>query len=310
MKLDAKQLQAFLAVVDDGSFEKAAKRLAITPSAISQRIHALEAHLGSPLVVRGRPCEPTQSGRRLLLYLRRATVLEEELLNELSGDQDEHLRVVIAANGDTLATWFFPALAAIFVSERILLDLVVDDQDHTYTLLESGQVIACISSRAEPMRGCLALHLGSVRYRLVASPDFQARWFPNGLTREAARKAPVFAYSRKDTLQDQFMQSHFGLRADAYPTHYLSLPEARLEAIRRGLGYGMVPQIQLRDWLKNRELVDVAPGHFTDVALYWHSWAVQSPRMQALSQRSVETARRRLLLEGGPAAGGTVPTPT
>ncbi len=52
MKLDAKQMQAFLAVVDSGSFEKAADRLTITPSAVSQRVHALEVHLGSPLVVR------------------------------------------------------------------------------------------------------------------------------------------------------------------------------------------------------------------------------------------------------------------
>jgi LysR family transcriptional regulator (chromosome initiation inhibitor) len=300
VKLDAKQLQAFLAAIDNGSFEKAAKSLSITPSALSQRIHALEAHLGSPLVVRGRPCEPTQTGRRLLLYLRRATVLEEELLNELSGDQDEHLQVVIAANGDTLATWFFPALAAIFVSERILLDVVVDDQDHTFTLLESGQVIACISTRPDPMRGCVAIPLGAVRYRLVASPAFQARWFPRGLSREAARKAPVFAYSRKDTLQDHFMQARFGLRADAYPTHYLAQPEARLDAIRRGLGYGMVPQIQMQEWLESRALVDLAPEHFTDVALYWHSWAVQSPRMQALSQRSVEAARRELLVDASP----------
>ncbi len=300
MKLDAKQLQAFLAAIDNGSFEKAAKSLSITPSALSQRIHALEAHLGSPLVVRGRPCEPTQTGRRLLLYLRRATVLEEELLNELSGDQDEHLQVVIAANGDTLATWFFPALAAIFVSERILLDVVVDDQDHTFTLLESGQVIACISSRPDPMRGCVAIPLGAVRYRLVASPAFQARWFPDGLSREAARKAPVFAYSRKDTLQDHFMQARFGLHADAYPTHYLAQPEARLDAIRRGLGYGMVPQIQMQEWLESGALVDLAPEHFTDVALYWHSWAVQSPRMQALSQRSVEAARRELLVDASP----------
>nr|WP_063571896.1 HTH-type transcriptional regulator ArgP [Luteibacter rhizovicinus] len=307
MKLDPRQMQAFLAVVDSGTFEKAAKRLAITPSAISQRVHALEAHVGSPLVVRGKPCEPTRTGRRLLLYLRRATVLEQELLNELSGDQDDHLRIVVAANGDTLATWFFPALAAIFVSERILLDLLVDDQDHTYALLESGQVIACISTRPEPMRGCAAEPLGSVRYRLVASPTFKARWFPKGLTRDAARKAPAFAYSRKDTLQDQFMQSHFGLRSDAYPTHYLSLPEARLEAICRGLGYGMVPEMQMLGSLKSGELVDLAPQHVTDVALYWHAWAVQSPRMELLSERSVAAARRVLHFDGATSSGSAPP---
>ncbi|MBK5512032.1 HTH-type transcriptional regulator ArgP [Pseudomonas sp. TH15] len=305
MQLDAKQMQAFLAVVDSGSFEQAAERLNVTPSAVSQRIHALEVRLGSSVVVRGRPCEPTQTGRKLLLYLRRATVLEEELLNDLT-DEKDHLRVVIAVNGDTLATWFFPALADIFVNESILLDVVVDDQDHTYALLESGQVIGCIGTRSEPMRGCFAELLGSMRYQLVASPAFEQRWFAKGLNRTAARKAPVFAYSRKDTLQSDFMQSRFGLHADAYPTHYLSLPEARLKAIRRGLGYGMVPHMQVSDLLKSRELVDLAPEHFTDVELYWHAWALQSPRMEALSERAVHAARR-MLSSKGPVKRSTVP---
>ena len=145
-----------------------------------------------------------------------------------------------------------------------------------------------------------------MRYQLVAAPEFQQRWFAKGLTRAGARKAPVFAYSRKDTLQSDFMQSRFGLTADAYPTHYLSLPEARLKAIRRGLGYGMVPHMQVSDLLKSRELVDVAPGHFTDVELYWHAWALQSPRMEMLSERAVHAARR-LLSSKRPVKRSTMP---
>lgn len=145
-----------------------------------------------------------------------------------------------------------------------------------------------------------------MRYQLVASPDFQQRWFAKGLNRSAARKAPVFAYSRKDTLQSDFMQSRFGLHADAYPTHYLSLPEARLKAIRRGLGYGMVPYMQVSDSLKSRDLVDVAPGHFTDIELYWHAWELQSPRMEALSERAAHAARRTLSSKG-PVKRSTMP---
>ncbi|AZF64530.1 HTH-type transcriptional regulator ArgP [Pseudomonas sp. LBUM920] len=294
MKLDAKHMQAFLAVIEGGSFEKAAEYLKVTPSAVSQRIHALEARLGSSVVVRGRPCEPTQIGRKLMTYLRRATVLEEELLNDIAGTGEDYVRLVIGVNGDTLNTWFFPALAETFVSEKILLELVVDDQDHTYALLESGQVIGCIGTRPVPMRGCFAEPLGSVRYQLVASTAFQARWFPSGLTRDAARRAPVLAYSRKDTLQSEFLQSRLGLHADAFPSHYLSLPEARFRAIRHGLGYGMVPQMKASTLLKSGDLVDLVPGHFTDVALYWHAWALQSPRMEALSKHAVAAARRIL----------------
>lgn len=294
MKLDARQMQAFLAVVESGSFEKAAERLSITPSAVSQRIHALEVRLGSSVVVRGRPCEPTQAGKKLMFYLRRATVLEEELLHDLVGGEKDHLRLVLGVNGDTLNTWFFPALAEIFARENILLELLVDDQDHTYTLLESGQVIGCIGTRSVPMRGCLAEPLGVVRYHLVASPAFQARWFAKGFNRADARKAPVIAYSRKDSLQSDFLESRFGLHAEAFPVHYLSLPEARLTAIRHGLGYGLVPYIQVRNLLKSRSLVDLAPGYFTEVALYWHAWSLQSTRMAALSKHAVHAARRAL----------------
>ena len=145
-----------------------------------------------------------------------------------------------------------------------------------------------------PMRGCFAEPLGLVRYQLVASTAFQERWFPSGLTRDAARKAPVLAYSRKDTLQSEFLQSRLGLHADAFPSHYLSLPEARFRAIRHGLGYGMVPQMKASTLLKSGDLVDLDPGHFTEVALYWHAWALQSPRMEALSNHAVSAARRIL----------------
>lgn len=298
MKLDAKQMQAFLAVIENGNFEKAAEHLKVTPSAVSQRIHALEVSLGSSVVLRGRPCEPTEMGKKLMGYLRRATVLEDELLNDLAGDENECLRLVIGVNGDTLNTWFFPALADVFIRENILLDIVVDDQDHTYALLERGQVIGCIGTRSVPMRGCFAEPLGSVRYQLVATSAFRARWFNKGLTREAARKAPVFAYSRKDTLQSDFLQSRFGLLADAFPSHYLALPEARFRAICHGIGYGMVPHMQASALLQSGDLVDLIPGHFTEVTLYWHAWVLQSPRMEMLSEHAVNAARRILNFKG------------
>lgn len=291
MKLDAKQMQAFFSVAETGSFEKAAERLNVTPSAISQRIHALEVRLGSSVLMRVRPCELTPAGKKLMHYLRRATVLEDELLNELSGENKEYLRTIMAVNGDTLATWFFPALAEIFINEKILLDIIVEDQDHTYSLLENGQVIGCIGTQALPMRGCFVKQLGSMRYVLVASPAFQARWFPDGLSRDTVLKAPLFAYSRKDTLHCGFLCSRFALHSNAFPIHYLSLPQARLKAICRGLGYGVIPLAQVSAMLKNRELVDISPGQFIDLQLYWHAWSSQPPRLEALSARAVNAAR-------------------
>ncbi|WP_293935765.1 HTH-type transcriptional regulator ArgP [Iodobacter sp.] len=293
MNLDPKQTEALRAVVETGSFEQAAQRLHLTASAVSQRVRALESKLGNPLVVRSRPARATPVGQRLLQYLRRVMQLEADLATDLAVENYSPLSLTIALNADTLGTWFFPALAQALVNEEVLIDLTVEDQDYTYALLESGMAIGCIGSEEKPMKGCFAEPLGVMRYRLIASKSFCARWFAQGLNRNDARRAPVVAYSHKDTLQASFLEAHFGLLADAYPCHYVPGTEPHLAAIRHGLGYGMVPELLLGNGLE--DLVDLAPDFPCDVRLFWHSWKVQSPRMEALSQQIIGAARSVLV---------------
>ena len=294
MDINAKQATALLAVLDTGSFEKAAGRLHLTASAVSQRIRALESQFGGPLVVRNRPCLPTAAGTRLLQYLRRASQLEADFVADLSGPENALWSAVVAINADSLSTWFFPQLAEVLLRENVLLDLTVDDQDHTYRSLETGHTIGCISSEPRAMRGCSAALIGVMRYRLMASRAFKARWFPHGMTRQTAAQAPVIAHTRKDELQSRFLKLQFGLLPDGFPRHYVPIPGPRLMAIKCGLGYGMVPELQLETTIASGELIDLAPLHPTDVALYWHSWKVQSPRMASLCKRIVETGRKSL----------------
>lgn len=294
MPLDPRQTEAFAACVELGSFEKAAARLALTPSAISQRVRALESALGAALISRTRPCRPTRAGQRLLQHLRRAALLETDLHAELGGDQSQPSTIAIALNADSLGTWFFDALAETLVAQRILLDLTVEDQDHTYELLESGQVVGCVSTEAHAMRGCVATALGVMRYQLVASAPFQAQWFPAGLTREAARRAPVVAYTRKDTLQSTHLLAHLGLPPGAYPCHYIPGVEAHFAAIRHGLGYGMVPETLLHADAATPPLVRLAPAQPALIPLYWHRWHVQSARMETLSRQLIVMAQAAL----------------
>jgi len=295
MNLDPKQTDAFQAVAESGNFERAAVKLNITASAVSQRVRALETAIGAALILRTRPCRTTPVGQRLLQYLRRALLLKADLEAELLNSESGSMTVSVALNADSLGTWFFPALASLLVREQIILDLIVEDQDHTYELLETGMVAGCVSTVAQPMRGCGAEMLGTMRYRLMASTSFRQRCLARGLTREAARRAPVVAYTRKDTLQSSFLLSRLGLPEGAYPCHYVPGTEAHFAAVRHGLGYGMVPE-----WLlssagnESDPLVDLAPRHPTDVPLYWHAWKVQSPRIEALSRQIVEAARRIL----------------
>lgn len=295
MNLDSRQCEAVLAVLDSGSFEQAAARLRLTPSAVSQRVRALEDALGNPLVVRGRPCRATPAGQRLLQYLRRARLLEQDLQAELAGDDAAPLTVSIAVNADSLATWLLPALASFLVEESVLLDVIVDDQDHTYALLEAGRALGCVSTAAQAMRGCVAEPLGAMRYRAVASPAFHRQWFARGVTRAALRKAPAMVYDRKDKLQSEFLLRHFGLPEGAWPCHYVPASGPYMQAVCYGLGWGMLPELQMGELRTSGALVDLMPGKPLDVALYWHRWKVQSPRLERMSRTLTQAARQLLI---------------
>lgn len=77
--LDYAGLEALAAVVREGSFERAARKLHVTPSAVSQRIKLLEERVGQVLVLRGQPCSGTEAGRRLCLHVEQVALLENDL---------------------------------------------------------------------------------------------------------------------------------------------------------------------------------------------------------------------------------------
>ncbi|MCC2972900.1 LysR family transcriptional regulator ArgP [Massilia sp. IC2-476] len=294
MQIDPRRSAAFLAAVDTGSLELAAAQLALSPSAVSQRISALEQDFGTPLLVRSRPCRPTGPGTRLLQYLRRTSLLESEFLAEMGMDEGS-VRVAIAVNNDTLATWLLPVLAPILAAEELLVECVLDNQGHTFALLEQGRVVACVAGEATSMHGCTVSPLGLMRYRMVASRDFAARWFADGFNRETARRAPVVVFDRKDSLQSAFLLRHFGLPEGAYPFHYVPASDPFVDAIRIGMGYGMLPMEQCGAMLDDGSLVDLAPDLYVDVPLYWHAWRVQPPRLERMGAALVKAARDVLL---------------
>src|SRR5205085_2823137 len=130
MNIDPRRSEAFLAAVDSGSLEQAAALLHVTPSAISQRIAALEQELGTPLLVRSRPCRPTGPGTRLLQFLRRRALLDAEFAAERD-DPAAPIRLTLAVNNDTLATWLLPLLAPLLIEQQLLVEFVLDNQGHT-----------------------------------------------------------------------------------------------------------------------------------------------------------------------------------
>ena len=295
--LDYAALSALDAVVREGSFDRAARALHVTPSAVSQRIRALEERLGGALVVRGQPCQATEMGRQLCQHVERVRLLEADLSDQapqLFAQAVSRVSLSVAVNADSLATWFAPALAAFAAEHPVLVQLAVDDQDHTAEWLRSGAVLAAVTASAAPPAGSNVLPLGAMRYRAAASPAFIARHFPGGLTAEALAQAPSLVFNAKDELQDRWVQRQFG-QAVSLPRHTLPSATAFVTAAMTGMGWGLQPESLIAEHLAAGLLVELVPDTPLDVPLYWQQARAASAVLQGLTEAVIRAGRGALL---------------
>jgi LysR family transcriptional regulator (chromosome initiation inhibitor) len=283
--LDLAQLRALEAAVSTGTLDGAARALHVTPSAVSQRLKALETATGRVLLVRSRPVQPTESGQALLRLARQIDLLTADATAELGIDQ--RVTLPIAVNADSLATWVLPALAPL--ATELALDLHVADQTHTSALLRAGTVMAAVTADADPVPGCSVTRLGAMRYRPAATAAFAARWFPQGMTGEELAAAPVVVFDRSDDLQHAHLRAR-GVDPGQPPVHHVPSSADFLTAVRLGMGWGMVPDLQDAEG----DLAVLDEDGAVDVVLYWQQWRLRSPSLDRVAD-AVRTVARRTL---------------
>lgn len=305
MRLDSAQLAAFAAVIEEGGFDGAARRLHVTPSAISQRVKALEGRVGQVLVRRTRPARPTEAGQVLVRLAGQVSLLEADALADVAGQRGgapERPRISVAVNADSLASWFLPALAGLPAEIAICFDIHQEDQDHSAELLRDGSVMAAVTAEPRAVPGCRVEPIGSMRYRAVASPDYHRRYLSAGTAADALAGAPTLIFNRKDKLQQRFLAGLAGAEIDP-PATFLPSSWAFVEAARLGLGWGMVPERMIQGELADGRLVEIAAGRHLDVPLYWQRWRLDSPVLTALT-RSVHAAAAAALIRAEDAGSG------
>ena len=295
MNLDRDHLATLRAVVDAGTFDAAAAALSVTPSAVSQRIKALEQQLGRVLVERSKPVRATESGEVLLRLAREIALLEADAAAALRlDDSDEGFTSVpLAVNADSLTSWFLPAIASVCTERRIVVDIHREDQDRTAELLASGRVMAAVTSRADPVAGCSSTPLGVLVYHPAASRAFAERWFRDAADAASFARAPVVDFDHDDELQTRFLRS-VSRRVLDPPRHFVSGSSDFLQAIALGLGWGMLLESQLAG-APPGAFVELAPGGpGVAVPLYWQQWNLRSPALDALAAAVVASARASL----------------
>jgi LysR family transcriptional regulator (chromosome initiation inhibitor) len=277
VRFDPAQLETLLAIAEEGSFDAAAQRLHLTPSAVSQRVRALERLAGQVLVRRTSPAEVTAAGAPLMRLGRQLRLLAAEAAGALGSDAVVDLAV--AVNADSLATWFRPVLTTIAENPATALRLFVEAESLSHDLLRRGEVLAAVTSEPQPVQGCSVEPLGTLRYIPAAAPGLVERHRSGrGLDWSVA---PMVVFNEKDRLQDWILASHGAGRPPV--VHRVPSTADFLEAVRCGLGWGMVPEPQFAPGASAGDLVRLPGSTAVGVTLHWQRWRLESPALDALS---------------------------
>ncbi|MFH8369636.1 LysR family transcriptional regulator ArgP [Streptomyces sp. NPDC018031] len=298
-ELPLDQVRTLLAVVDEGTLDAAAAALHVTPSAVSQRIKALEQRTGRVLLIRTKPVRPTESGQVVVRFARQLARLERDARAELGMAAEQGpVRLPIAVNADSLATWFLPALTRVPQDPPICFELHREDEAHTTALLREGQVMAAVTSSPDPVAGCTVRSLGLARYLPVAGPDFVSRHLTGPLRRDL-RTAPVIVFDRRDDLQDAFVRSLTGDDGTGASRvrHHVPTSEGFCDAVTAGLGWGLVPEPQAVPLLRSGALTALDPARPVDVPLFWQQWKLDSPALATVAD-VIATAAAEALRTG------------
>jgi len=299
---DPDALECLAAIVEEGGFERAAQRLSITQSAVSQRLRALEAQVGTVLIVRSRPLKPTSAGQLLLKHTKMLRLLRADLerdLKELApsslGGAREEERISIAINADSIATWAMQALTEL-AQQGLPMEIITDDQDFTQEWLREGQVLGCVTTLRQALRGCKVVSLGAMEYVAVAAPAFaRDRLAKSVLTAHNFRDIPFVAFNRKDDMQSEFVGKAFGLRRVTLNQLFVPSSEGQVRAVLAGWGASVVPRLLAQGLIDQGLLVNVLPDCTLPIQLYWHCWNLESEVLDALTAALRQASARSLV---------------
>lgn len=298
--LDYNLLVALLAVEKKGQFEKAARSLGITASAVSQRIKLLEERVGAVLVQRGVPCVPTSVGARLCRHTEKVALLEGQLLDDVfqkPAGLHHKPAVDIAIHADSLSTWFMKVLEQETLTGRHFLpNLKIETHSQAIDWMHNGDVLAAITTRKATLQGFQRHELGSLSYIAVASPDFVRRNFPDGVTLASLESTTLLEFCSQDILRDRWIKTVVG-RVVSPQTYILPSSMGFVDACLAGVGWGLYPCSLVDQYIKAGRLQPLVADLVVNQPIYWYYSRVIQDSLKAFS-RTIQQVSRELLDPG------------
>ena len=288
--LDRRELETLVAIVDTGSFDGAARKLHITPGAVSQRIKSLENSLGQPVLIRSLPPRITDIGEQVLQHARKAMLLHSEIEHSLiRKTQASGHTVSVAVNHDSLNCWFMDVIEAVQQDSPINMDVRVADNKSTLELLRRGEVLGAVTSVADNIPGCKSDRLGSLIYYGVCSHTFFRQHFgQNGITEESLATAPVICHDQYDDLAARYLKQ-LGISSEMTRVSYIPSTHLIMDGIMNNMGWAMMPGLFIEKSANKDILQILNPGQVT-IDLYWKRWDLESETITRLEKSLFQIA--------------------
>lgn len=286
-------IEALYQVLKLQSFEKAALALRITQSAVSQRIKNLESFHGEPVLLRTLPYKPTKLGNQLIRLFVQLQVLEQDFFIERALENSKP-KISIALNRDSLETWFLATLTNTGMCGKVLLDILADDQELTLDYFKNGLALACLSTTKNALKGAEAEYLGPMTYILAAAPEFLHRYEFVKDQKAFFKEAPALKFDHNDNLHERYLKHYFPEMMTDIPYKIIPSVAGFKKYAMLGLGYGLIPLIDINAELKNKKLVNLFPNRTWDTQLYWHMWSIKSAWYEKFNAEIISHARDSL----------------
>lgn len=279
--MDYASIKTLESVIRNQNFERAAKELFVSQSAISQRINQLEAHYGQRLLIRELPYKATELGEKILSHYRKVLSLEQAL--ELGSHEASEVKptIRIAMNVDSLEIWFKKVLLNSEIAKLLNLEITIDDEKDTLDYLKSGRVDLAIGIVKTPVSNHDCIKLGTMTYALVASPEFKKEYASKNIRDLNFNQHSAIVFNERDDLHTAYLKKYYHF-SGTYPKTSIPSVMGIKSALISGYGYGLQPLMDIQKELKSKQLVLLDKGNSYEREFYLHHWNYQTPALKKL----------------------------
>ena len=270
MIFDNPQLEAFMSVYESGTVSRAAEKLGLTQTGVTQRILSLEKRLKTPLFLRSRRgMLPTAEGESLRRYCIEAKEIEGKLLSSLQQrNENQEISLTVTGPANILGSRMVPKCAGLYRTwPRLNIRLLIDVNANRLGHLKKGTADLAVVLQHEVTPELDSKVLKPLEYVLVGSIKWRSRSLRDILTNERQ-----IAYHPEDktglNYLEKFDLTKYGKKNKLYANEN-QIVRKMLEA---ELGFAILPNEIVRDLVEQKKITVFNQGKSIQVpmALAWY----------------------------------------